>query len=263
MHILEQLKALLLYHKEIGIGNYPRNDSINKYLSITPCASSEPKKRGKNEISTQPLSSVGRKDEGGDTRQVPRIPLSDIAEEVESCRACDLHNSRIYPVSGKGNENIRLLVVGDWLCGEGKGLPEGLVFGAEQDRMLARMLSAINLPESDVFVTNVIKCAVPVRCQPQAAHVQSCISYLRRQIVSLEPEVICAMGIVVSRALLGKSQPLSRLRGQFHLLQLSDKIRVPVLATYHPTYLLQNPEMKKATWEDLKLLGRKLGLRFG
>jgi DNA polymerase len=126
--------------------------------------------------------------------------------------------------------------------------------------MLARMLAAINLPVAEVFITNVIKCAVPATCQPQAGHVQSCVSYLRRQIAALAPELICTMGMVAARVIVEKSQPLSRLRGRFHDYEVTPGVRIPVLTTYHPSYLLQNPEMKAATWTDLQLLAKQLGL---
>jgi DNA polymerase len=130
-----------------------------------------------------------------------------------------------------------------------------------QDQMLSRMLMAINLSAKDVFITNVIKCAVPGSCQPQATHVQSCVSYLRRQILALLPEVICTMGTVAARAVLQRSQPLSRLRGQFHEYEVGKEQTIPVIPTYHPTYLLQNPEMKQATWADLQLLAKRMGLK--
>jgi DNA polymerase len=122
------------------------------------------------------------------------------------------------------------------------------------------MLLAINLSADDVFITNVIKCAVPGTCQPQATHVQSCVSFLRRQIVALHPEIICTMGTVAARAVLERSQPLSRLRGQFHEYEVEKGETIPVIATYHPSYLLQNPEMKQATWADLQLLAKRMGL---
>jgi DNA polymerase len=69
------------------------------------------------------------------------------------------------------------------------------------------------------------------------------------------------MGMVAARAVLEKSQPLSRLRGQFHEYEVEKDLTIPVIATYHPTYLLQNPEMKQATWADLQLLAKKMGLK--
>lgn len=190
------------------------------------------------------------------------VKPAEIADEVAVCRACELHRKRIYPVAGRGGDKVRLLIAGDWLVSDANGnLEPGHLFGVEQDMMLSRMLAAINLPPENVFVTNVIKCAIHCTEQPQATHVESCVSYLRRQITALMPEVICTMGMIAARALLERRQPLSRLRGRFHNYDVAGKVTIPVLTTYHPTYLLQNPEMKQATWADLQLLAKRLGLR--
>lgn len=189
------------------------------------------------------------------------VKLADIAAEVSSCHVCALHKERLYPVPGNGPDKVRLLLVGDWLSADDRGnLPPGHLFGVLQDQMLSRMLLAINLSATDVYITNVIKCAVPRSCQPQATHVESCVSFLRRQILALLPEVICTMGTIAARAVLEKSQPLSGMRGQFHKYDVGNEQSIPVIATYHPSYLLQNPEMKQATWEDLQLLAKRMGL---
>lgn len=246
------LKSLLAYHRASGIDDYPRNDDIQAFLRFQPSPV----------VPRQPVGGEiypdRRKMAAARNTQLP-VSLAEIADEVAICRACDLHKQRLYPVAGRGPEKVRLLLVGDWLAGDEHGhLPPGQLFGVEQDLMLARMLAAIHLPISDVFITNVIKCAVPSTCQPQACHVQSCVSYLRRQIMVLAPELICTMGMVAARAVLEKSQPLSRLRGRLHEYEVAQDVKIPVITTYHPTYLLQNPEMKTATWTDLQFLARHL-----
>ena len=251
--ILSEVQALLRYHNSIGISDYPRNDSIESFLRI----SSQQVVVGaqKKIIGAQPESRPK-------SAPIPRSPVTiyDIGVEVASCHACDLHKQRIYPVAGHGPDKIRLLIVGDWLSADERGeLPPGHLFGVKQDEMLSKMLVAINLSADDVFITNVIKCAVPGTCQPQAIHVQSCVSFLRRQIVVLAPEIICTMGTVAARAVLEMAQPLSRLRGRFHYYEVKNERTIPVLATYHPTYLLQNSEMKQATWADLQLLAKRMG----
>ncbi len=255
---LKGLKTLLNYHEAIGIDGYPLSREIQSFLQFMPTPAQEALVAPGGEA--HPAVSAPKIPKAA----VPRplgVKLADIAEEVVTCRACDLHKQRIYPVVGRGPESVRLMIVGDWLSADQEGrLPPGHLFGSEQDRMLARMLAAINLPVDEVFITNVIKCAVPASVQPQAVHVQSCVSYLRRQIAVLAPEAILAMGMVAARVILEKSQPLSRLRGRFHDFEAASGLQIPVLATYHPTYLLQNPEMKQATWSDLQLLARQLGL---
>lgn len=251
-HFLIGLKSLLAYHRTSGIDPYPRNDAIQAFLRFQPAPGLRHQPVAGGTISDHRKVAAAGKAPGP-------VSLGEIAEEVAVCRACDLHKQRLYPVAGRGPDKVRLLLVGDWLAGEAQGyLPPGQLFGVEQDLMLARMLAAIRISLAEVFITNVIKCAVPATCQPQAGHVQSCVSYLRRQIMALGPEVICTMGMVAARAVLEKSQPLSSLRGRIHEYEVTEALRIPVITTYHPTYLLQNPEMKTATWTDLQFLAKFL-----
>lgn len=263
---LNGLKSLLRYHRIIGIDSYPLNQDAQLFLKRTPHPVKENLKSAASAQKVREYSAEVRGHSGSIAKsssfQPLAVTLGEIGEEVISCHACDLHKQRIYPVVGRGPEKVRLMIVGDWLSGDEQGrLPPGHLFGVEQDRMLARMLAAINLPVAEVFISNVIKCAVPATCQPQAVHVQSCVSYLRRQIAALAPEAICTMGTIAARVVLEKSLPLSRLRGRFHDYEASPGVRIPVLTTYHPSYLLQNPEMKAATWADLQLLAKQLGLK--
>lgn len=256
--ILEGLKSLLRYHASIGISHYPRKEEVESFLRVVPPVSGEAEifpGKGVGTVHASPRKNIPA------ITKTP-VKISDISAEVAACQACALHKQRLYPVAGRGSDKVRLLIVGDWLSADTTGdLPPGHLFGLLQDQMLGRMLKAINLSAGDVYITNVIKCAVPGNCQPLATHVQSCASYLRRQILALLPEVICTMGMVAARAVLQRSQPLSRLRGKFHEYEVEKEKTIPVIPTYHPTYLLQNPEMKQATWADLQLLAKKMGLQ--
>ncbi len=253
---LAGVRSLLRYHQATGIDSYPKGIESETFLRLQPFPTTVQGTVIQKETPSHGQASYGR---GAKPAEKSPLRLADIAEEVAVCHACELHKQRLYPVAGRGSEKVRLLLVGDWLAADEHGqLPPGQLFGVEQDLMLARMLTAIQLPLNSVFITNVIKCAVPATCQPQATHVQSCVSFLRRQIMVVMPEIICTMGMVAARAILEKSMPLSRLRGRLHEYEVSKDLKIPVIATYHPTYLLQNSEMKTATWADLQLLVREL-----
>lgn len=185
--------------------------------------------------------------------------LDDIGAEVNACCLCDLHAGRVVPVPGKGRMQARLLIIGGWLTvPEQTVIHPEMIFGLEEDRMLSRMLEAIRLASDDVFVANILKCGLPESRQPIAANIHCCLSYLRRQIAVLAPEVICSMGIIATRALLDLPQSLSQLRGHFHLYTALDGKQIPLIPTYHPSYLLQAAEMKSETWKDLQLIEKKL-----
>lgn len=258
--LLHDLRALLMYHRDSGIGHYPNCEEISRFFHAhvdMPAGSSLQGIHRRQAVEATPDRAATAVD--GDDCRKPPVTLVDIAEEVAQCRACSLAETRLTTRAGLGAGRVRLVIVGDWLTGDpAVSFPEDLQFGIEEDRMLFRMLAAINVPAEQAFITNAIKCVVPGTTQPQAENMQICLSYLHRQISLLMPECICAMGMMATRLLLGLPQPLSQLRGRFHSFQLDGGRQIPLIATYPPSFLLQNPEMKKAAWLDLQSVGRLL-----
>lgn len=263
--LLREVRAVLTYHRCSGIESYPAVEGVTALLRLqagaVPRGMPVPQKMAVPDRTEQRGGLAKSAQVQPGSRPVPATPLSDILEEVRGCTACRLSEKRIVPVAGGGGEKAKLLIVGDWMV-LAKGHPEtgGCVFGIEQDRMLGRMLEAINMPREEVFVTNVIKCGIPGDCQPRAEHVHACLSFLLRQMVSLQPTAILSMGLIATRTLLKRKESLSTLRGQLQVCHDPNGRKIPLIATYHPTFLLQNPEMKRATWQDLQLLAKQLGL---
>ena len=251
--LLNDIRGVVAAHQVSSITHYPMRDELNSFFDlqrqpVSPAVPDIPVKV-KEEIPVKSKSVIKKSDQTG---------LSNIANEVMQCKSCALSKNRKTVIAGKGGgEKIRLFIIGHWLpVSDGSGLQA--VFGLEEDQMLARMLAAINLPMEEAFITNVIKCGVGPDIQPQAEHIDACSSYLQRQISAASPEFICTMGMVATRTLLRQSQPLSKLRGRFHSYKAAEGVEIPLLPTYHPGYLLQNPEMKNATWQDLQLLQKRL-----
>lgn len=257
--LLRSLQSLLEYHRGSGIGPYPKNEDIVKFLSInTDLRTNTPSPR----ICEKPVNSEaikGALNVAGPVIFQPVVTLAEISAEVAVCRACNLAGSRLATRAGRGGGRVRLLVVGEWLTGTTETLlTEDVQFGNEEDLMLTRMLAAINIQPDETFITNVIKCVVPETTKPVAENARICLSFLHRQIALLAPDCICTMGMMAARALLNLPQPLSQLRGRFQSLRSDDGRQIPVMATYHPSFLLRNPEMKKAVWLDLQEIGRLL-----
>ncbi len=255
---VKNIRSILNYHREIGIDSYPSKAEVSVFLGIEP----DQVNHGTAVMEKVSEAVIPGKETGSvqeTNGPAVRNSLIELKNEITACRSCELCRDRIRSVPGRGTEKSRLMVVGDWLASvDGSCLEAGLVFGVEQDRMLSRMFSAINVTFEDVFVTNVIKCAIPESCYPLASHVRCCLPFLRRQIITVQPDVLCIMGGVAAKAILGQTRSLSQLRGKFHEYRTEGGLSVPALVTYHPTFLLENPEMKKATWEDLKLLAKRL-----
>lgn len=261
LQFLHDVRSVLRCHQTGSIGEYPVSPELSSFLTISA--------RQKKSISAAVRpTSLTPKPEAVKIEAVPAKSdhkvLSEIKEEVAQCTSCDLAKQRKCTVYGSGGgTKIRLMLIGHWLV-ESEEMLSGScddVFGNKEDQMVSRMLAAINLAPEEVLVTNVIKCSIGSEVQPQAAHIDSCSSYLQRQIKAAKPEFICSMGMVATRALLQLSHPLSRLRGRFHAYKTLSGEEIPLLPTFHPTYLLQNPEMKKATWEDLQALAKRISVK--
>lgn len=254
--ILQDIRSVLNYHQECGIGNYPLTDGVKSFLSnrvpsdiqqSVPPKQYSNKTPGKEQNQEMPKRTVSN-----------TATIEEIAEEVRTCQSCALSKKRIHAVPGAGGDNCKLFIVGGWLITDEASKGEGLVFGAEEDGMLSRMINAIQLEPSQVFITNLIKCGVASEVQPKSEHVDACISYLYRQIQALEPAVICTMGIIATQALLKVSKPLSQLRAHFHSFVPEKGVKIPLMPTYHPNFLLKNPEMKMATWQDLQQIEKTI-----
>jgi uracil-DNA glycosylase family 4 len=180
--------------------------------------------------------------------------LQQLAETVRDCRKCRLHQGRTHVVFGTGNPNADLVFVG-----EAPGQDEdrqGEPFVGRAGQLLTRIIEAIGLTRDQVYILNVIKCRPPDNRNPLPDEVASCRSILQAQLACLQPRVICALGTFAAQALLQTEERISRLRGRFHTLG-----DIPVMPTYHPAYLLRNPQGKRAVWDDMQRIQHLLGLR--
>lgn len=191
-------------------------------------------------------------------RPIGEMSWSELREAVANCRACDLHRSRTHTVFGVGNEAARWMIVG-----EAPGAEEdrqGEPFVGRAGQLLNRMLLALGLARSDVFIANILKCRPPNNRDPQLDEVAHCQPYLMRQIELVDPGVILAVGRIAAQHLLGTTQSLGSLRGRLHRLPGHP---TPVVVTYHPAYLLRSPGDKRKAWSDLCFAKRLLDDRRG
>ncbi len=172
--------------------------------------------------------------------------LADLRVEIGDCRRCRLSEKRTQVVFGTGSARARLMFVG-----EGPGYEEdrqGLPFVGRAGQLLNRILQAMGMSREEVYIANIVKCRPPENRTPLPDECDTCSPFLFRQIAILRPRVICALGSVAVQTLLKTSSSISRLRGEFRTLEDG----TPVMPTFHPAYLLRNPEKKKEVWEDMK-----------
>ncbi len=259
IQLLQETRGVLAYQGSCSVLDYPKSPELESFLQNCNWQAAAPAPAAEKEkprVQSPQDTHVPVPEKPVSKKKSEQKDLLEIATEVAGCTGCSLSEQRSCAVPGVGSgEQIRLLLIGHWLPASQNSTA---VFGEAEDLMLKRMLAAINLPMDQVFITNVIKCSVGSDIQPQAEHIDACSSYLKRQITAIAPELICTMGMVATKILLRPSQPLSRLRGRFYPYQCTGGVEIPLLPTYHPGYLLQNPEMKKATWLDLQALEKRL-----
>ncbi len=237
-----QVRDLLRFHQQMGIESYPSTAELRNFLEKQP----KPSFHRPTNQSTVPAAQV---------RQ-PAVPSLDaVNTEIVECRQCGLADQRLGQILGRGGARPRLLVVGDW---SGQDVfSDELLFGRDEDAMLWKMMAAIGLSAEDVYVTNVIKCC-PLDAPPDTTCVSRCFAHLSREIAALKPSLVLAMGEIASGQLLATRAPLVRLRGRFHAYRYPDSAPAKVMPTFHPRFLLANPEMKKMVWMDLQMIQRQL-----
>ena len=179
------------------------------------------------------------------------VKLTLLAEQAASCTKCRLHEGRTRSVFSRGNENARVMFVG-----EGPGYHEdqkGLPFVGRAGQLLDKMIVAMKLSENDVYICNVVKCRPPDNRTPLPDEASACMPYLDAQIGKVAPEVIVALGRCAAEYLGCLEAGARGWRGRW-----TKRGGIDVMATYHPAFLLRNDNMKRPVWEDLQQVMRKL-----
>jgi DNA polymerase len=170
-----------------------------------------------------------------------------LESRVAACERCPLHATRTQTVFGVGSRQAQWLVVGEAPGAEEDARGEPFVGRAGQ--LLNSMLRAVGLAREEVYIANVLKCRPPGNRDPSPAEAAECLPYLEQQIALIKPRIMLAVGRIAAQNLLRSDSPLGRLRQQVHRFGHS---QVPLIATYHPAYLLRTPADKRKAWEDLK-----------
>jgi uracil-DNA glycosylase family 4 len=181
------------------------------------------------------------------------VDLSSLRESVANCTACPLHETRTQTVFGVGNEQAKLMIIG-----EAPGFHEdqqGEPFVGRAGQLLNAMLQSIGFKREEVYIANVLKCRPPENRDPNAEEVSLCTKYLQQQINLIQPTLLLAVGRVAAHYLLDTKKSLQALRNQIHSF---GENQTPLIVTYHPAYLLRNPADKKKAYIDLKFTRQTL-----
>jgi uracil-DNA glycosylase family 4 len=235
----DELRNRLTFYQDLGVKQlYKRATSVDAAVPTTTAAAPAP---AIIEPALPPLAPPG------DTLALIR---ADVGDDCRRCRLCEQRNKIVF---GVGNEQARLVFVG-----EGPGADEdaqGIPFVGRAGQLLTQMIEntaskeGIPIKRADVYICNVVKCRPPENRTPQPDEMEICGQFLFRQLEAIRPRAICALGSTAAKAVLGTKEGVTKLRGKWHKWR-----DLPVMVTYHPSYLLRpyNQDAKREAWEDLK-----------
>jgi uracil-DNA glycosylase family 4 len=176
--------------------------------------------------------------------------LEAVRSELGDCRRCKLHPYRTQIVFGTGNPQAKLVFVGE-APGRDEDL-QGEPFVGQAGQLLTKIIQAIQLSREEVYIANIIKCRPPENRNPEPDEIAACEPFLIKQLQVIRPRLICALGTFAAQTLLKREEKISSLRGKFQEYQ-----GIPLMPTYHPAFLLRNPNRKREVWEDMKKIKRE------
>jgi uracil-DNA glycosylase len=197
-------------------------------------------------IESLPVSEGGKK--AKDNRSsLPSSPLAleEVRKELGDCRRCNLHKTRHTIVFGEGNPKAPLMFIG-----EGPGYDEdvqGRPFVGKAGQLLTKIIQSMGLQREDVYIANIVKCRPPQNRNPEPDEIEACHPFVLKQMAAIRPAIICALGTFAAQTLLKTKEKITALRGR-----VFDLDGIKVIPTYHPAFLLRNPERKRDVWEDMK-----------
>lgn len=230
-----ELLALLEWYREAGILYYFRNPNEQR-VSF----------KGKKDDFYNELQEG--KVEGDESSNKEKL-LEEVRGEALQCKGCELYKSRKNLVFGEGNVNAKIMFVG-----EAPGREEdeqGRPFVGQAGQLLTKLIELVGWRREEVYIANVLKCRPPDNRNPLPTEIEACKNFLFRQIEIINPKIICTLGTFSTQLLLGNNKiQISKVRG--HMLTGWKNYRI--FPTFHPSYLLRNPNSKKIALEDFKRL---------
>lgn len=280
LEIVGQLKTLLISYPQIGLdpldGLKPLRPVAGKPVQEGTQGSRDRGKQSRASKGPEPVRSTPREAARAthgvampaasiqsvpepEGRAVLPADLESLAAFIGDCRRCRLSEKRTHVVFGEGSPKARLVFVG-----EGPGADEdaaGRPFVGEAGKLLTRIIeNGMGLKREDVYICNVVKCRPPNNRDPEADEVQTCRPFLEQQLAILKPEVICTLGRIAAKCLLGREFKITQERGTWFSFK-----GIPLMTTYHPSYILRNPSeerpLKRQVWEDVQKIMGRLGLK--
>ena len=183
------------------------------------------------------------------------IQLNNLKEEIKNIKNCELKESANKLVFSDGNDLSKIMIVG-----EGPGQKEdeiGKPFVGDAGMLLNKMLNAININRENIYITNVVNFRPPNNRKPETAEITRYANFLRKHISIIDPKILILMGSTAMESLFGSKIKISKERGVWKNIIINNKTYLCMI-TFHPAYLLRQPDQKKNSWTDLKEIRKKI-----
>ena len=245
--LLASTRATLKELAEEGVEQFERRDDaafdLRPRVDAPAAPESEPESEPESKPESKPESDPARSQQARATQT-----LEDVRLELGECTRCPLGEGRNRIVFGDGNPNAALMFIG-----EGPGQEEdrqGLPFVGRAGELLTQMIErGLEIPRSEVYICNIVKCRPPNNRTPQSDEVSTCKPFLDGQIEAVKPRTIVALGRPATSLLLGRDVAISKVRGTWHEYR-----GIPLMPTFHPAFLLRQytDQNRRVVWEDLK-----------
>lgn len=244
MNIASDIKAILDFYQSLGFDRLPidirKKDRGGKGFKGQVMTVEEPRTPYNARITRH--SSTDKE-----------AALKALRDEIGDCTRCKLSARRKNIVFGEGSHDAVLMFIG-----EAPGREEDIQarpFVGDAGKLLTRLVEKMGFRREDVYIGNIVKCRPPLNRDPEEDEIGTCIQFIRKQVEIIAPKIIVSLGRISAQTLIGTKIPISRLRGTFYEYQ-----GTPLMATFHPAYLLRNPKEKWAVWEDATKVLERLGL---
>ena len=181
--------------------------------------------------------------------------LEGLKKTIKSIRNCELKRSAINMVFSDGNTNSKIMLIG-----EGPGAQEdqlGLPFVGRAGKLLDKMLKSINLDRKTVYITNVVNYRPPKNRRPTDQEIQRYYPFLKSHIEIINPKILVLFGGTALNAIIGNEKVISKVRGKWIRKKIGN-CDPHIMVSFHPAFLMRQPDQKKLAWIDLKLIREKM-----
>lgn len=244
-NIAEDIKSVLEFYKAMGIERIPLNT-----IRYTVSSGDSPRRGYKIQDKKNHAQSVSESTRS-EMYGAKTIALKALREEIGDCHRCKLSKGRKNIVFGEGSVDAEIMFIGEG-PGEDEDL-QGRPFVGKAGQLLTKLIEKMGFKREDVYIGNIVKCRPPGNRDPEEDEINACSPFIKKQAEIISPKVIVSLGRVSTQTLIGVKIPIGKLRGKFYQFE-----NIPLMPTFHPSYLLRNPKDKWLVWEDAQKVLEKI-----